>query len=431
MKTGTHQFEGEEDYTAFVEWVLQVTVENLDEDDKDDDTQIHIERIVLHYLKLLSLTYHHNEEYFFETKKRNANGVVTKEIEYSDLWVQPGPKRGQTPTKRPKESNLIFHNIIQHIELDIRQKCNSHGMALLLKSNRICGTVNVLDRNTATSDRRKLILSGYPSSIHDFKQVSGVFRSTNSNSYGCYSSNPGLSTPDNDNDGDESAVNNNYDLTQLMKFLPSKFSFHTKGREDGPPLHFADMEYKNSDKPSWSIRNVPKRQHDSMGFYEQGGGFFFRFLTSTLQVVHLMCVPFEFISIALQRGHEDIMPTRDKEPFLSLDHATFEKCNYPGFDLNGKGKVANFLNGGDNQIEENPLPHAFHEYLKHLVNAARKEQTPEEIRLDSDDKDMQQMSLGTFLLKSTESISHLYDHKVCENLDLMYNMLKLHECNYM
>ena len=373
-------------------------------------------------MKFLSLTYHDNEDYFFETKTQNARGIVTKEIEYSVLWVRPEPKRGQTPTKTPKESNLIFQNVIQHIDLDIRLKCNNHGAALLQQSNSICGTVNVQDPNTATSAHRHLLLSGYPSSYHDFNQVSGIFRTTNSNSYGCYSSNPGRSTTDNDNEADENAVNSNYDLTRVLEFLPSKFTFHLKGRAAGPPLHFADMEYKVSDEPSWAIRNVPKKKHDTLGFNEQGGGFFSRFLTSTLQVVHLMCVPFEFISIALQRGHEDILPTRQKEPFLSLDDSTFERCTYQGFDLSGKGLGANFLNCGDNQIEANPLPHAFLEYLKQLVNAAMKEQTPEEILLDSDDKDMQQMSLGTFLLKSTESIGFLYDHKVCANLDLMYNM---------
>ena len=415
-------FDTSDDYTRFLEWIIEQVVANIPEG--IDDLIFHVNRIAMFTLKLFSLTFQDNETYFFTNQDTSSvKSTQRRQITYSKFYKEPKQTKASSSAvdidKEGKSSNTVFFNVVQNTRQFVRDACNVHGTSILVRSQKVINGLHEQDQVRLHSG--KTPLTAYSSQYPDFCKVLGLSTTHNNSLYGRYCSIH--TTCEVDGDENEEDDNETPEFTNILSHFPTNCDdgdlFCIEKENDF--LGFNKNFVQSGRSTTLSLSTPPTELEKGWKYIRYGGGCFVQFLSEVVQIIRIMDIPFQFLAMALQEdGPSDITPTSQQPyPFEDLSPQEFKNVRYQPLDLSeGEGLKAAILRGDDKCIKPDALKTLLWTYLVHLINesaSADKKPVPKKITVEAKELsrwNFKNDSMATLLTKAVVAMSFIYDHKV-------------------
>lgn len=387
-----------------------------------DDLTIHVKRITMFTLKLMSLTLQDNESTFFTNRDTNApRHLQRQQPTYSRFFKIPEPTSDSGTTEildnESKSSNTFFYNVVQNTRNFIRDSCNFHGSSILLRSQRVVNGLHEREQLRLHSSNHPL--SAYTSHYADFCKSIGLSWSQSNSLYARYCSFHTTSNTDNEDDDDTSATVTKPDFSNILSHLPT---YCDNGdvfcREKENDFIGFIKTFEQSGK-IYSLSTPQCELEPEWKYIQRGGGCFVQIISEVVQIIRVLDIPFQFLAITLQGdAPTPLIATEGYHPFEGLSREDFKKVRYNPLDLTkGVGLKAGILKGDDRYIKSDVLKNLVWTYLVHLINdsAPTGKQLPSTFVVDPKELkrwNFKDDSMATLVHKAVVAMTFIYEDKV-------------------
>ena len=430
--TVRNTWETADDYSNFIKWIIDTTIEHYPTVEWDEEATIHIGRIALFFYKFFKLPFSGNDEEIFQetivdkrtnqqsskiiysknykekveestakdkrTKKETVESATAKEKRTRKMTKKDTDDQGNSQNTNDTNHSVLY-NLVANTKRDNRDTTNFMGGAIVTRSQLFCDSMHGQEYATIFEKKGQFNFACMPAHPVLFATTTGIEKREIASTYARYV----LFEPD-----DKAAT--------LANTTPSD-SLETHLLKSASPDLFCGLYIEENEKTGLSSVELPSIEIDKECLYiASGGGPFVELIADVSRVLHAISIPFQFICVALQEGSHEIVPTINKFPFEGLTESEFKKLKFsPSNMLTKIKRKILFLLQGDDEIYPNSFNLLLHTYFSHLLQDAAGENFPSDRAVaqgELDNWNFKDQTLGMLLKESIDSLVFIYKEKV-------------------